>query len=302
MSRLRRRDVDVLVLPYGSAFPLDAWPRIRGFLRRGGGLAVLGGAPFHEPVRSGAAGAAAWIRGPRQTSFAHDLLIGPAEPVARPTNASTKLAVGVEADSGFSTAFPDPSTTWALTLRLATNKDMPDEHGSAGPRDAIARPLVHVLDAGGTPRGCPLLEIDHHRGDAAGARWVLATSDARLDAPVVRAIVSRALEGASELRGQPVRAAIEPGDQAQIRVTQRRFVVRQGEEPSSRARVIVKDEGGREVFTADVTLAGHARVAHGARARPGQARAGPPSTSRSSRDPRGQPRCSVRTWRAPASS
>lgn len=255
VSRLRLRDVDVLVLPYGSAFPLDAWPRIRGFLRRGGGLAVLGGAPFHEPVRAGETGAT-WLRGPRQTSFAHDLLIGPAEPIARPANAATKLALGLESDSGFTAAFPDPATTWALTLRLATNKDMPDEHGSAGPRDAVARPLVHVLDASGTPRGCPLLEIDHHRGDAAGARWVLATSDARLDAPVVRAIVSRALEGASELRGQPVRAAIEPGDQAQIRVTQRRFVVRNGEEPASRAHVVVKDDGGREVFATDVTLAG----------------------------------------------
>lgn len=257
VSRLRLRDVDVLVLPYGSAFPVEAWPRIRVFLRRGGGLAVLGGAPFHEPVRAGgSSGAGGWVRGPRQTSFADDLLIGPAEPVARPASATTKLAVGLDADSGFTARFPDPGTTWALTLRLATNKDMPDEHGSAGPRDAVARPLVHVLDGAGTPRGCPLLEIDHHRGDAAGARWVLATSDARLDAPVVRAIVSRALEGASELRGQPVRAAIEPGDQAQIRVTQRRFVVRQGDEPSAQARVVVKDEGGREVFSSDVTLAG----------------------------------------------
>jgi hypothetical protein len=258
VSRLRLRDVDVLVLPYGSAFPLEAWPRIRGFLRRGGGLAVLGGAPFHEPVRSdpGRAGAASWIRGPRQTSFAHDLLIGPAEPVARPASARTQLAIGTDADSGFTTSFPDATTTWALTLRLATNKDLPDEHGSAGPRDAVARPLVHVVDAAGTPRGCPLLEIDHHRGDAAGARWVLAPSDARLDAAVVRAIVSRALEGASELRGQPVRAAIEPGDQAQIRVTQRRFVVRGKDDPAARAHVVVKDEKGREVYATDVTLAG----------------------------------------------
>jgi hypothetical protein len=256
VSRLRLRDVDVLVLPYGSAFPLEAWPRIRGFLRRGGGLAVLGGAPFHEPVRSEPGHAGSWIRGPRQTSFAHDLLIGPAESVARPANAKTQLAIGLDADSGFTTSFPDASTTWALTLRLATNIDMPGEHGSAGPRDAVARPLVHVVDAGGTPRGCPLLEIDHHRGDAAGARWVLATSDAKLDAPVVRAIVSRALEGASELRGQPVRAAIEPGDQAQIRVTQRRFVVRRADDPPARAHVVVRDEKGREVYATDVTLAG----------------------------------------------
>lgn len=259
VARLRLRDVDVLVLPYGSAFPVEAWPRIRGFLRRGGGLAVLGGAPFHEPVRAEPARdghPGPWVRGPRQTSFAHDLLIGPAEPVARPPNGKTQLAVGLDADSGFTASFPDAKTTWALTLRLATNKDMPDEHGSAGPRDAVARPLVHVLDASGTPRGCPLLEIDHHRGDAAGARWVLATSDARLDAPVVRAIVSRALEGASELRGQPVRAAIEPGDQAQVRITQRRFVVRGGDQPPAAARVVVRDEKGREVYATDVTLAG----------------------------------------------
>ena len=260
VARLRLRDVDVLVLPYGSAFPVDAWPRIRGFLRRGGGLAVLGGAPFHEPVRSekgvGAAEHGGWSRGPRQTSFAHDLLIGPAEPVARPANAKTVLAIGIDSDSGFTTPFPDPRTTWALTLRLATNKDMPDEHGSAGPRDAVARPLVHVVDAGGTPRGCPLIEIDHHRGDAAGARWVLATSDARLDAPLVRAIVSRALEGASELRAQPVRAAIEPGDQAGIRITHRRFVVRGNEELPARAHLAVTDEQGHEVFATDVTLTG----------------------------------------------
>ena len=256
VARLKLRDVDVLVLPYGSAFPIEAWPRIRAYLRRGGGLAVLGGAPFHEPVRAEPGRAGAWIRGPRQTSFAHDLLIGPAEQVDRPTNAKTQLAIGVDADTGFTASFPDPKTTWALTLRLATNKDMPDEHGSAGPRDAVARPLVHVVDAGGTPRGCPLLEIDHHRGDAAGARWLLATSDARLDAPIVRAIVSRALEGASELRGQPVRAAIEPGDQAHIRVTQRRFVVRRGDELPARARVVVKDEKGHEVFASEVPIVG----------------------------------------------
>jgi hypothetical protein len=256
VARLRLRDIDVLILPYGSAFPVEAWPRIRGFLRHGGGLAVLGGAPFHEPVRAEPGRNGAWLRGPRQASFAHDLLIGPAEAVQRPAKGKTQLAIGVDADTGFTASFPDAQTTWALTLRLTTEKDMPDEHGSSGPRDAVARPLVHVVDASGTPRGCPLLEIDHHRGDAAGARWLLATSDAKLDAPVVRAIVTRALEGASELRGQPIRAAIQPGEEAQIRVTQRRFVVRHGEEPPARARVVVTDDKGREVFSTEVALAG----------------------------------------------
>ena len=175
-TRLRLKDVDVLVLPYGSAFPVDAWPRIRAFAKLGGSLVVLGGAPFHEPVRfeNGA-----WTRAPRQTVFAHDLLIGPAEPVPVAPGSKTTNAPG--APFGFTATVPDPKTTWALTLRLSTRKDMPEEHGSAGPRDAVARALAHVVDANGTPRGCPILEIDHHRGEAAGARWIFATSDAKLD-------------------------------------------------------------------------------------------------------------------------
>src|SRR5579871_364923 len=36
----------VLVLPYGSAFPEQAWPEIKSFLNRGGNLVALGGMPF----------------------------------------------------------------------------------------------------------------------------------------------------------------------------------------------------------------------------------------------------------------
>jgi len=36
----------VLLLPYGSAFPLEAWDAIRAFLDAGGGLVVLGGRTF----------------------------------------------------------------------------------------------------------------------------------------------------------------------------------------------------------------------------------------------------------------
>lgn len=244
--RLRLRDVDVLVLPYGSAFPIDAWPRIRAFLGHGGGLAVLGGAPFHEPVRRDGAG---WARGPRATTFAHDLLVGPAEALVRAPATKTRLAQ----DTGFSTPFPEAQTTFALTLRLTTTKDFPDEHGSAGPRDAIARPLVHVVDAAGVPRGCPLLEIDHQLGPRAGARWVFATSDARLDAPVVRAIVERALDGASELRAEPLRAAVPPGEEPKVKVSLRRFG---GGEVPARARVRVTDDAGREVLATDAALDG----------------------------------------------
>ncbi|HYW46417.1 MAG TPA: beta-galactosidase [Bryobacteraceae bacterium] len=41
---------DLLVLPYGSAVPTDAWSAIQQYLRAGGNLLVLGGQPLRVPV------------------------------------------------------------------------------------------------------------------------------------------------------------------------------------------------------------------------------------------------------------
>jgi Beta-galactosidase len=41
---------DLVVLPYGSAVPTDAWPAIHAYLLGGGNLLVLGGQPFRVPV------------------------------------------------------------------------------------------------------------------------------------------------------------------------------------------------------------------------------------------------------------
>src|SRR5260221_8440009 len=42
----RLNSAKLLVLPYGSAFPEDAWADIYSFLQRGGNLLVIGGRPF----------------------------------------------------------------------------------------------------------------------------------------------------------------------------------------------------------------------------------------------------------------
>jgi hypothetical protein len=41
---------DLLVLPYGSAFPVDGWKAIEQFLHGGGNLLVIGGQPLRVPV------------------------------------------------------------------------------------------------------------------------------------------------------------------------------------------------------------------------------------------------------------
>src|SRR5438067_12058958 len=52
----RLKEARVLVLPYGSAFPVESWPNIRDFLRHGGSLVVLRGLRFEQPALSGAGG------------------------------------------------------------------------------------------------------------------------------------------------------------------------------------------------------------------------------------------------------
>src|SRR5208283_2819964 len=45
------REAELLVLPYGSAVPTDAWVAVLKYLQTGGNLLVLGGRPFAIPVR-----------------------------------------------------------------------------------------------------------------------------------------------------------------------------------------------------------------------------------------------------------
>lgn len=259
-SKLSRADHDVLVLTYGSAFPVEAWPAIRDFVRAGGGLVVLGGAPFHQPVRR--SGDASYVVATRQPTYARELLIGPAQELELTAFAAPRTTAAVEG-SGWNAALPEPARAWALTVRLTSVKDMPGEDGSAGPRDGVVRPLVHVADASGLPRACPLVEIDRLRGPGAGGRWLLAPSDARLSAEAIREAVRRALAGAVEVDARPIRAAVEPGEPVRLRVSVSRPGARAGESPASSARVSVRDDGGRQVAQAVVELAGSAELRAG---------------------------------------
>jgi Beta-galactosidase len=54
VDRLRSGEVlknaTLLVFPYGSAFPADAWPSVLHYVQQGGNLLLLGGQPFRVPV------------------------------------------------------------------------------------------------------------------------------------------------------------------------------------------------------------------------------------------------------------
>ncbi|MGD0619390.1 MAG: beta-galactosidase [Bryobacteraceae bacterium] len=63
-------DVDLLVLPYGSAFPADAWTAIHAYLKAGGNLLVIGGQPFRVPVNRDNGN---FVQEPRQDTYSREL-------------------------------------------------------------------------------------------------------------------------------------------------------------------------------------------------------------------------------------
>ncbi|HET7617890.1 MAG TPA: hypothetical protein VFK20_05225, partial [Vicinamibacterales bacterium] len=261
---LSRQTGGVLLLPYGSAFPVDAWSAIRAFVKGGGGLVVLGGAPFAVPVRqvNGTAGAATYVQDRRQPTFSHEFLIGPAEPVERRDILSPTRVEAVRG-SEWNRLPAEPARAFAITIRLATIKDFKDEGGSEGFRDAVIRPLVHVVDRDGIPRAAPLIAIDRLRGGDAGARWILAPSDAALDAPTIHDLAVRALEGAVASDARPVRASIERGATPMLRINVQRPVPREGEAAAAAARVRVTNKDGADVWTGNVPLNGPAEFRTG---------------------------------------
>jgi hypothetical protein len=63
-------NTELLVLPYGSTVPTDAWKSIEAYLLRGGNLLVLGGQPLRVPVTQVGA---AFVQGREQDTYSRAL-------------------------------------------------------------------------------------------------------------------------------------------------------------------------------------------------------------------------------------
>ena len=185
---------DVLVTPYGSAFPVSAWPAIVEYLKRGGNWLNLGGVPFAVPVvREGRE----WKQEIRQTAYHKELAITQAFEVP-----------GVRIKAWQAGGAVDPSAFQAeavfeFYVRLTSARDHPDEIGSAGMREAVMQALLYGLNSRGTRVAAPFVQIDRLEGTFAGGRWVLASLRGSLEPAAIRTLVQIAAEGASEFEVSP---------------------------------------------------------------------------------------------------
>lgn len=216
-SNLNTKNFSLLVLPYGSAFPLDAWQTILNFLNDGGSIVNIGGSPFYQPVLQQDS---VWTSGLPQQTFARKLMIGPAEKIELQSEEFyTPVKTVVMNNFLFNeNELTNPTAVYELTYRFTIQKDFATEDGSSGPRDAIVRPLVHMINKSNYPFAAPIIEIDRLQGSSAGGRWIFSTSNAKHSISLIKKLIDRALQGAFEFTANPIFASIYNNEIPLIRI------------------------------------------------------------------------------------
>ncbi len=194
---------ELLVMPYGSSFPLDGWPNIHAYLRRGGSLLVIGGQPFRVPV---AAENGRYVPGPPQDSYSREL--GILHSYEAPQQNGEVFAWR----DGYS-SFPK------LTLRPEKSFVLESRHLDG---------LAYILDREHTRVSAPVVVMSHTGGlpkEVAGARYVFldfqsapAYWDSHDGRALIRTSATYALEGATSFALELEFSTVMPGESPLVSV------------------------------------------------------------------------------------
>ena len=161
-------DTDLLVMPYGSAYPEAAWPAILRYLDRGGNLLTLGGKPF---TRAAYRDGTNWrLRAPSVAEslelFIHDY---------QQTPGSKTLTFTPNGDVTPELPSFSWERAWSPVLRLSV-EDQYHGGGATGGEDADLTTLVWG-ERDGHKLAAPVFEIDHYQYRFVGGRWIFAACE-----------------------------------------------------------------------------------------------------------------------------
>ena len=206
----------LLVLPYGSAFPEEAWPDIFRFLRRGGNLLVLGGRPF---TRSAYRDNAGWKLRDYSVRFTRPLMIDQYQ--------ATPGSEGLEFQTNPDVTVQLPQFAWkrafSPVIRLSA-VDLYQRGGSAGSIDARLDALAWGIKDG-RKLAAPAIQVDHLRNGFDGGRWIFLNAALTPDfysaaqaAELVRALAESAMQGSQEFTVRPVLPLYLPGEPVELEV------------------------------------------------------------------------------------
>ncbi|MGC1646130.1 MAG: hypothetical protein WA741_09905 [Candidatus Sulfotelmatobacter sp.] len=220
----------LLILPYGSAFPEDAWPAIKQFLDRGGNLLVLGGMPFTRTAYRDRGG---WHLRDYSVRCIRALMIDQYQ--------DTPSSEGLQFQPNPEIPLQLPAFAWkrafSPVIRLSA-VDLYHRGGAAGSLDARLDTLVWGVKEG-HKLSAPVLQVDHYRNGFDGGRWIFVNAELSRDffdnAALLQSLVDRAMQGAEEftvrpalplyLHGEPVElqvqwhAAVQPKSPISLKIT-----------------------------------------------------------------------------------
>ncbi len=222
-TSLAASEARLLLLPYGSAFPEEAWPVIKQFLDRGGNLLVLGGKPFARAAYRDSNG---WHLRDYSVRFLRPLMIDQYQE----TPSSDGLQFQPNLDILLQLAPFAWKRAFSPVIRLSA-VDLYKRGGAAGAIDARLDSLAWGVK-NGRKMSAPVLQVDHYRNGFDGGRWIFVNAELSREffdhASLLQSLAERALQGAEEftvrpalplyLQGEPVELQVEWHAAAQAKV------------------------------------------------------------------------------------
>lgn len=204
----------LLILPYGSAFPEEAWPDIQRFLQRGGDLVVLGGQPF---TRAAYLDHGSWRLREYSVRYIRPLMIDQYQ--------TTPGSDGLEFEANPEIPLQLTQFPWkrafSPVIRLSA-VDLYKRGGAAGAIDARLDTLAWGVKQG-RKLSAPALVVDHLRNGFNGGRWVFLNADlpsefygSAAGSHVVADLAELAMQGSQEFIVRPVLPLYLPGEPLQL--------------------------------------------------------------------------------------
>jgi hypothetical protein len=203
----------LFVLPYGSAFPEEAWPAIKQFVDRGGNLLVLGGMPFTRAAYHDSTG---WHLRDYSVRFIRPLMIDQYQ--------TTPGSDGLQFQPNPELPLQLPPFTWkrafSPVIRLSA-VDLYHRGGAAGSIDAHLDALAWGVKDN-RKLSAPALQVDHYRNGFDGGRWIFVNAElspAFFDnASLVQSLAERTLRGTEEFTVRPALPLYLPGEPIELQI------------------------------------------------------------------------------------
>ena len=215
-AQLANPATHLLVLPFGSAFPENAWPAIYNFLKGGGNLLVLGGQPFTRAAYRDPGG---WHLRDYSVRFTRPLMIDQYQ--------NTPGSAGLDFQTNPDVTIQPSPFSWKQSfspvIRLSA-VDLYNRGGSTGSIDA--RLDSFAWGAKNSRRlSAPLLQIDHYRNIFEGGRWIFLAAEVTPDfyehtqnVALINNLAQRALLGSEEFTARPSMPLYLPGEPVEINI------------------------------------------------------------------------------------